>query len=240
MCFAGNLVQSFDDMVQSLKAAFTVDPQLLAQFIADIAVNYSSSSSQSLIYFKDIIPKITAATDIETLFQLIKPYITFYQYDLLHILIDEFQLEEASEMMQNYDLKVENFLKSTTVSELVRLKESNWEKWRWEELSSNGAQGLLVQVKVGQEWSSKTLGDLYNQFSTLFQSKKLALVLVKFKAHHSSIWLTLHTARPVISCITHTAFETIDELQNAGLLALKVGYLVIINNAEEQSNKVTD
>ena len=237
MYFADNLVQSFDDMVQSLKAAFTVDPQLLAQFIADIAVNYSSSSSQSLIYFKDIIPEITTATDIEKIFQLIKPYITFYQYDLLNILVDEFQLEEASEMMCNYDLKVENFLKSTTVSELVRLKESDWEKW-WEELSSNGAQGLLVQVKIGQEWSSKTLRDLYNQFSKLFQCK-LALVLAK--AHgHSSIWLTLHAARPAISCITHTAFETIDELQNAGLLALKVGYLVIINNGEEQSNEVTD
>ena len=225
-------------MVQHLKAAFTVDPQLLAQFIADIAVNYSSSSSQTLIYFKDIIPKITAATDIEKIFQLIKPYITFYQYDLLHILVDEFQLEEASEMVHSYDLKVENFLKSTTVSELVRLKESDWEKWRWEELSSNSAQGLLVQVKVGQEWSSKTLGDLYNQFSKLFQCK-LALVLAK--AHgHSSNWLTLHAARPAISCITHTAFETIDELQNAGLLALKVGYLVIINNGEEQPNEVTD
>ena len=230
------MLQSFDDMVQRLKAALTVDPQLLAQFIADIAVNYSSSS---LLYFKDIIPEITTATDIEKIFQLIKPYVTFYQYDLLNILVDQFQLEEASEMVHNYtiDSKVEDFLTSTTVSELVRLKESEqnkWEEWKWEELAKNGAQGLLVQVKLGQEWSSKTLGDFYDQFWKLFQCK-FALFLIE--AHHSSIWLTLHASRPVISCITHTAFEMIDELQRAGFLALKIGYLTIINN-RQQPNQV--
>ena len=119
-----------------------------------------------------------------------------------------------------------------TVYELIQLMESK--QINQKELLKNGAQGVLVQAKLEQEWSSKTLTDFYDHFSKLFQCKKYALFLIE--AHHS--WVTLHAPLPVISFITLTAFEVIDELKAAGFLALKIGYLVVIHSDKRQDQKV--
>ena len=89
--------------------------QFLTKFRTFLTTLPLSSKYKHLDFLKNEKPALKAAKDIDEIFDVIEPYLSYTDYSLLKFIITTFCNEDLQRIMNSYILELEEFEKTTTV-----------------------------------------------------------------------------------------------------------------------------
>ena len=94
------------------------ESMFLKSFYTYLTTLPMSSKHEHLKFLKEEKPALKAAKDVDEIFDVIEPYLTYTDYSLLKEIITKFCSEDLQKIMNSYILELEEFEKTTTVHDV--------------------------------------------------------------------------------------------------------------------------
>ena len=118
---AAELSEKFADVLFNTKTQLNrkeSEPMFLKDFYTYLTTLPVSLKHKHLKFLKEERLALKAAKDVDEIFYVIEPYLTYTDYSLLKSIISKFCSEELNRIMNSYILELEEFEKSTTVDKV--------------------------------------------------------------------------------------------------------------------------
>ena len=116
---AAKLKKKFTSVVIHTKICFTEKEEESKKFLKKLKITLTSLPLFTQYEDKDFLKeekiRIEKAKDVDEIFEVLKPYWNYVDYDFLEHIIEEFGTEEIQEEMKEYVAELELFEKETTV-----------------------------------------------------------------------------------------------------------------------------
>ena len=118
---AAKLKKKFTSVLIHTKICFTDKEEKSKKFLRDFIITLTSLSlfkqHEDKEFLKEEENRIKTAKDVDEIFEILKPYWNYVDYDFLEHIIKEFGTEELQEEMKEYIAELEEFEKKTTVQD---------------------------------------------------------------------------------------------------------------------------
>ena len=176
--------------------------------------------------FSEVKPQLFIAKSFDDVMDAVKEKCTIINIARLETLINHYKIEEAKDLIADYQLKVKKFCENIKVGIMtVSTNQSCLLKCESIEfvLEWETDQHALKEIKV-LLW--KTFGDLAER------------VLVKELREDNSITVTCYAPRHMMDILLMKAEKNLDILRGIGLIKLSIGYCTVWN--ERTRDKVRD
>ena len=118
---AAKLKKKFTSVLIHTKICFTDKEEESRKFLRDFKIMLTSlplfKQHEDKEFLKGEENRIKTAKDVDDIFEILKPYWNYVDYDLLEHIIEEFGTEQLQEEMKQYIAELEQFEKKTTVQD---------------------------------------------------------------------------------------------------------------------------
>ena len=166
--------------------------------------------------------ELSQVTSIDDLLQQIRPHFCLFNTVVLKDIVEKFMGKPLKKQLEEYESKLKEFTESTTLSLLKEVK------------SCSADMPAKVIFKLTGFWPNITAERFQRFADRVFEDSSSALTHIQVK--QGCICVTWYTRKSMIASLTARAQEKVLFMRHVGVMSLRVGDTVILEQEETDLN----
>ena len=168
---------------------------------------------------------ISKVSSIDDLLQQIRPHFCLFNTVVLKDIIEKFIGKPVKQQLEEYESLLKEFTESTEISLLKKVEFLN---------QSSSPDMPQVIFKLKGFWPSVTIKRFQRFVNHIFEANSSALTNISVK--QGCICVTWYTRKSMIASLTAQAQEKVLFMEHVGVMSLRVGDTVILEQEETETD----
>ena len=189
-------------------------------------INVSLNELESFLDIRlDLDGELSQVTSIDNLLQQIRPHFCLFNTVVLKDIIEKFIGKPLKQQLEEYESMLKEFTESAEISLLKEVEFLN---------QSHSTDMPQVIFKLTGFWPSVTIKRFQRFVDHVFEANSSALTNIRVK--QGCICVTWYTRKSMIQSLTVQAQEKVLFMRHVGVMSLRVGDTVILDQEETETD----